>query len=276
MADGVAERLGRQQWPSRSLAARSLSRPRLLARLRAASAGKVTVLHGPAGSGKSTLLADWMRTDAAPCLVPVDADPAQLWADALAALDRHGSAATLVLDGVECWPDDPLTDVVAALLRLPDVRVVLGTRTVPCLPLSRWRLAGELSEIGASELAFTPAEAAEVWWGYGMPLPERDAADLMSRTEGWPALVCLAALTRVDGRLDNDAAHEFLRTEVYDAQAPAARDLLIRMSQVPAVRPDLAGLLTGRQDTHRLLDQLCKAGLLARRPGTTGGGPACD
>ncbi len=63
---------------------------------------------------------------------------------------------------------------------------------------------------------------------------------------------------------------EFLRTEVYDAQSPAARELLVRISQVPAVRPDLAEELTGRSDARRLLDQLRKDGLLVREAAVDG------
>ncbi len=211
MAEGVAERLSKQHGgspPGAASAAQTphlpspLRRPRLLTRLRTATNGKVTVLRGPAGSGKSTLLGEWMRADTRPCLIPVGPDPIQLWADAVAALEQHGGSAHLVLDGVDCSPDDPATDVVTALLALPGVRLVLSTRTVPTLPLSRWRLAGELTDIEASQLAFTPAEMAEVWWRYGVPLSEMDAASLLAQTEGWPALVCLAALARVDGRFD--------------------------------------------------------------------------
>ncbi len=254
---------------------RPLSRPRLVARLRTAGAGKVTVLRGPPGCGKSTLLADWMRVDSRPCLIPAGPDPTEVWADAVAALETHGTAAALVLDGVECLPDDPATDVVTALLALPGVRLVLSTRTAPALPLSRWRLAGELTEIEASDLAFTPAEAAEVCWRYGLSLSEVDAAALVARTDGWPALVCLAALARVDGRDDDDVRNDFLRTEVYDSQSPGARDLLVRISQIPAVRADLAEMLTGRPDSCRLLEQLRKDGLLLRES-TAPEGPTRD
>ena len=42
----------------------------------------------------------------------------------------------------------------------PHVHVVISTRADPDLPLSRWRVRGELVEIRAAELRFTPDEVA--------------------------------------------------------------------------------------------------------------------
>ena len=42
------------------------------------------------------------------------------------------------------------------------VHVVISTRADPDLPLSRWRVRGELVEIRAADLRFTSDEAASV------------------------------------------------------------------------------------------------------------------
>ena len=73
-----------------------LDRPRLVARMASETQGRpVVLIAAPAGYGKSTLLAQWVdRGKAGPVawlqLDPADNDPARLWADLVAALERIG------------------------------------------------------------------------------------------------------------------------------------------------------------------------------------------
>lgn len=81
----------------------------------------------------------------------------------------------------------------------PQLRLVIGTRADPALPLSRLRARGELVEIRASDLRFTGEEVA----GYlndlnGLDLTAADLATLTTRTEGWVAALQLAALSLRD------------------------------------------------------------------------------
>ena len=84
----------------------------------------------------------------------------------------------------------------------PQVHLVIATRADPALPLARLRARGELVEIRAADLRFTPDEAAaylnEVM---GLDLAARDVAALEARTEGWIAALQLAALS-MQGRDD--------------------------------------------------------------------------
>jgi LuxR family transcriptional regulator, maltose regulon positive regulatory protein len=78
----------------------------------------------------------------------------------------------------------------------PTARLVLTTRADPPLPLARLRSTGDMVELRMSELRFTPAEAAAlVVRTAGIRLADPDLADLVGRTEGWPAGVYLAALS---------------------------------------------------------------------------------
>jgi LuxR family maltose regulon positive regulatory protein len=83
------------------------------------------------------------------------------------------------------------------LLHLPpSAQIVIITRADPPLPLARLRAAGEMAEIRARELRFTPEEAADLIAavaGIRPSLP--DLGQLMERTEGWPAGVYLAAIS---------------------------------------------------------------------------------
>ena len=84
----------------------------------------------------------------------------------------------------------------------PQVHLVVATRADPALPLARLRGRGELVEIRAADLRFTPEEAAaylnEVM---GLDLTARGCRALEARTEGWIAALQLAALS-IQGRDD--------------------------------------------------------------------------
>jgi ATP/maltotriose-dependent transcriptional regulator MalT len=74
------------------------------------------------------------------------------------------------------------------------VHLVIATRADPPLPLSRLRVRGELVEIRAADLRFTPDEAAAYLNGtMGLDLTGADVAVLEGRTERWIAALQLAA-----------------------------------------------------------------------------------
>ena len=76
------------------------------------------------------------------------------------------------------------------------VHVLISTRADPDLPLARWRARGELVEIRAADLRFTPAETTDYLTATtGLRLSAGDVATLGERTEGWIAALQLAALS---------------------------------------------------------------------------------
>ena len=78
----------------------------------------------------------------------------------------------------------------------PQMRLVIATREDPALPLARLRARGQMIELRAADLRFTPAEAAEFLNRVmGLNLSAEDIAALESRTEGWIAGLQLAALS---------------------------------------------------------------------------------
>ena len=78
-----------------------------------------------------------------------------------AALAAQDPPVTLVLDDLHLLTDPRVLDGLDYLLRNagPGLRLVVSARMDPLLPLHRYRLAGELAEIRASDLAFSIAEA---------------------------------------------------------------------------------------------------------------------
>ena len=121
------------------------------------------------------------------------------------------------------------------------IHLVITTRADPALPLSRLRGRGELTEIRAADLRFTPDEAAaylnEVM---GLDLATKDVAALEGRTEGWIAALQLAALS-MQGRDDisgfiagfaGDDRYivDYLVEEVLRRQTESVRSFLLQTS----------------------------------------------
>lgn len=77
----------------------------------------------------------------------------------------------------------------------PHIHIVITTREDPSLPLARYRVQGQLSELRATDLRFTRDEAAAFLnQVMGLALSAADIVALESRTEGWIAGLQMAAL----------------------------------------------------------------------------------
>ena len=200
-----------------------------------AGSGKTTLLSAwavssrqgerPWASGGEPALA-WLSLEA------LDNDPTRLWTSVIAALrtclPRVGKTALAMLHSQEA---PPLSTILANLLdeigRMhrelilvlddyhviedqiireamlflidhlpPTLHLVLATRTDPELPLSRFRVRGQMVEVRSSDLRFTQEEATSfLLQRMGLPLLEEDVATLHQRTEGWIAGLHLAALS---------------------------------------------------------------------------------
>ena len=110
----------------------------------------------------------------------------------------------LVLDDYHVVDGTTVRDGMAFLLEHlpPQLHLVIATRADPALPLARLRAGGKLVEIRATDLRFTPDEAAAYLNGVmGLDLTAGDVAALEGRTEGWIAALQLAAIS-MQGRDD--------------------------------------------------------------------------
>jgi LuxR family maltose regulon positive regulatory protein len=119
----------------------------------------------------------------------------------IAAIPGH---CLLVLDDYHVLDSQPIDAALSFLLAHlpPQMHLVIATREDPQLPLARLRARGQLAELRAADLRFTPAEAAaflkEVM---ALELSAEEIAALETRTEGWIAGLQLAALS-MRGRKD--------------------------------------------------------------------------
>jgi LuxR family maltose regulon positive regulatory protein len=120
----------------------------------------------------------------------------------------------------------------------PQMHLVITTREDPHLPLARLRARGQMTELRAADLRFTPAEAATFLnQVMALTLSAEQVAALESRTEGWIAGLQLAALS-MRGREDtaqfvkafagdNRYIVDYLVEEVLQRQPERVRSFLL-------------------------------------------------
>ena len=280
--------------------------------------GKTTLLTewlaaGPATPADERLVA-WLSLDRA------DNDPASFWTYVIAALRAVASGVgesalallqapqpppietvltallndlgatavdiVLVLDDYHVIDASDVQDGMAFLLdHLPPwLHVVIASRADPALPLAGLRARGELAEIRAAKLRFTPDEAAAYLNGMmGLQLTARDVAVLEARTEGWIAALQLAALS-MQGRDDvagfiagfaGDDRHvvDYLAEEVLQRQPEQVQHFLLQTSILDRLSGPLCDAVTGQSGGKAMLAALERGNLflaLARGdvPGT--------
>ncbi len=287
-----------------ALPATLIMRSVLRERLAAGSGQRLTVVVGSAGAGKTVLLADWAAarppgmTSWLSC-DRADADPVRFWAglieapraiepgfgaDAagLLAMDRTMSAdvtASLANDaaklpaGSAVIVDDFQFAAAAAGPEMTDlvehwpggtVQLVLAGRYDPPLRQHRLRMSGQLTEIRDRDLYFSLAESRDLLANFGVEISDADLALLHQRSEGWPAVVQMAALslrgTTDPARLarvlevhSQDTADYFV-SEVLDQQPAELAQFMLDTSVLAGVlTADACAAVTGRQDAAALL-----------------------
>jgi LuxR family maltose regulon positive regulatory protein len=211
-------------------------RPRLIERMNEGLHSKLTLISAPAGFGKTTLVSEWVADCGQPVawlsLDEGDNDlitfltyfvtafqviAPEMGAGGLAALQSPQSPPiesilttllneittvpdnfVLVLDDYHVIDSKPVDEALTFLLEHlpPLMHLVIATREDPHLPLARLRARGQLTELRAADLRFTPAEAAEFLNRVmGLNLSVENVAALETRTEGWIAGLQLAALS---------------------------------------------------------------------------------
>src|SRR5687768_15569346 len=180
----------------------------------------------------------------------------------------------LVLDDYHAIDDRDVQHGMAFLLdHLPaQIHLVIAARADPALPLSRLRVRGELVEIRAADLRFTPAEASNYLNDVmALDLAEPDVAALEARTEGWIAALQLAALS-MQGRDDvagfiasfaGDDRYivDYLVEEVLQRQTDEDRSFLLATSILDRLNGPLCDAVTGRDDGREMLEALDRRNL---------------
>jgi LuxR family transcriptional regulator, maltose regulon positive regulatory protein len=252
-------------------------RLRLITRLESIPDRRLTVIAAPAGFGKTTLLSQWLATTSQPVAwVALDAgdnDPATFMTYlALAIRSRFpaacgetlalvqspqlppspyvvnvllndimavGEAFFLVLEEYHLIHSSAIHDLMARLIQYvpANLHLVLASRAEPPLHLARQRAHGNLLDLAAEDLRFTPQEVDALLAAAKSRLSRGARATLIERTEGWPLALHLALLSLSESRDPSSIVHtledgshrvivEFLTEDVITALPPTVQDFL--------------------------------------------------
>jgi LuxR family transcriptional regulator, maltose regulon positive regulatory protein len=265
----------------------------------------LTVVTGPPGAGKTMAVALWAAETGPVAWVGLDEFDngiGPFWSYVVAALCRSGVALPKELRALPPSRDHDdefllrLTAALAAqdppvmlvlddlhLLTHPEVlkgldfmlrnagsalRVVVTSRVDPLLPLHRYRLAGQLTEIRASDLAFSIAEAGLLLAQHGSTLTADSLESLTERTEGWAAGLRLAAISLAthpdpvqfvkELMAEDSPLICYLVDEVLNVQPPQVREVLLSTSILEHVSADAAVELTGDEQAAGILASLAR------------------
>jgi LuxR family transcriptional regulator, maltose regulon positive regulatory protein len=269
--------------------------------------GKLTLISAPAGFGKTTLVSEWIAGCERPfawlSLDERDNDLVRFLVYFIAALQTVSpeigkkasgilespqpppteSILTILLNEIAAIPEgfalvlddyhgldaQPIDQALTFLLehQPPQMHLVIVTREDPSLPLARLRARGQLTELRATDLRFTPAEAAEFLNRMmELNLSEGDIAALEARTEGWIAGLQLAALS-MQGREDvsvfihafagdNHYIVDYLVEEVLQRQSELTRCFLLQTAILDQMNGPLCEAVTGLPESKEWLQIL--------------------
>lgn len=283
-----------------------ISRAAILARLVDDEWFRVTVLQGPAGHGKSTTLEQirvlyaqrgwrttWLTFDDA------DNDPRRLdvhlralisklatgvnegvstetelgdWI--LSRLTESSSQMVIILDEFQTLSEKGSLELFRRLLaRLPmNVKVFLGSRTVPDVGLATLMVNCVATVLRADELRFTRDEVGRFFSGQGdLHITAQEADAIYQQTEGWPAGVQLFKLALADSTmrttLPTIATHspremtEYLTDNVVSLQSTIVQQFLMKTALLKRMSAPLCAAITGVADAQAVLDYLQRSGL---------------
>jgi len=183
-----------------------------------------------------------------------------------AALARH-RPLLLVLDDADLLRGSQAI----ALLELLAARsghgstLALAGRCEPALPLARLRAEDRLLELGAAQLAFDAREGARLLAHAGAGVAAAEAAALVARTEGWPAMLALAAQAVGEhespvGAVELDGADRlvvaYVREQLLAGLDGATRELLLRSAPLGTLSGELCDAVLGRAGCGLVLREL--------------------
>jgi LuxR family maltose regulon positive regulatory protein len=178
----------------------------------------------------------------------------------------------IVLDDLHRLDHPEVFALLETLLeRLPDhVALLLGTRVDPPLGLARWRVHGELLELGPNDLRFSEPDAQAL--ASSRLAGDVDAAMVrkaLARCDGWAVGLSMLLQSPPAGGQPADPDRgatrvllfDYLAQEVLAELPPVLRDFALRCSILDELDPALCQAVAERDDARELLRELYRRNL---------------
>jgi LuxR family maltose regulon positive regulatory protein len=182
----------------------------------------------------------------------------------------------LLLDDYHLISEPQVHDAIRRLCEyMPaNMRLAIGTRVDPPLPLARMRSRGEIAEVRMADLRFNAEEVRE-WCDTSLGWrPSRSSVEGLERTtEGWAAALALIMMSRPTAdeqgleqqlaRYSQSQRHifDYFAQEILEHQPEQIRQFLLDTSVLDELSPDLCTTLTGDRQAPLLLNQLAAESL---------------
>ncbi len=184
---------------------------------------------------------------------------------------------TVVLDDLQTVTDPVTLDALAWMMaQLPQkLRMLIGTRVEPSLPMARLRASGHLVEIDRAELAFDRDDAEAMLRAMCPDLGDADVNVAVSKTEGWPAGMAVIGmalageddpsglLADFDGR--DLTIENYLVEEVLDQASPQDRQWMRLTSVLDVLTADSCNAVAEVTDSAVRLRRLEESNTLLIR-----------
>lgn len=179
----------------------------------------------------------------------------------------------LILDDFQCMANsDEILLLMDWLLNHlpPRLHVLIATRTPLDFPsLRRWRMKGDLLELGREALIFSPDEIEDLFLkSYQLPIQKEAVRELSERTEGWAIGLQVVRhsmrklhappLQRLPGggRNSLDDLFDYMADEVLEQLDEEIKVFLLRSSILNVLEGETCDFLLDRHDSLELLNEL--------------------
>ncbi len=281
-----------------------VSRKKLFDKLDRIRDCKLTLLTAPAGYGKTTAVLDWAQQCGLTVVwLPVNEynnTPKAFWKDVCAVLSviapdlekeseyiissaellgaqmhinlildklsKISADFVLVLDDLHLITDTSILSALSYLVNyLPEkMHLIIISRTMPELSLSRFSVKWQMQKIGVSDLQFQKEDILRFFEARGISLHNDDIELLESYTEGWAASLVTIALSLEKEEitdiaslpeLDRDIG-QYLKDEVIIGWSEEKKTFALETSVLDILSEDLCGAVTGNPYAGRILSEL--------------------
>ncbi len=290
-----------------SIQANTIHRKRLIETLKHAQG--FTLVRAPAGYGKTILVNQWrQQSDARVAWLSLDNDdneqsrflgyfvmalstiepafesllqseipyePSDYLAQIANIIKRHVTDSIyIVIDNYDVILNDEIHASIAFLLKhaIPQLHLIIVSRSQPPLPIASLRAKGLLTEITASDLRFTQQETQDYFADYtNLNLAQKQLIHVCQQTAGWIGLIqILVARLQKSSNLYETIEHfsgrdrfvsDYLMGECFDNYPPQLRSFLIKISILKWLDEDVCQYITLQSDEPYVLAILEQLGI---------------